>query len=45
MKKGINIWSFKVDTPVIDCIGIAKDAGFDGIELGFNETGAVKKNY
>jgi hexulose-6-phosphate isomerase len=41
MKKGINIWSFKVDTPVIDCIGIAKDAGFDGIELGFNETGEV----
>ena len=41
MKKGINIWSFKGDTSVRDCIKIAKEAGFEGIELALNETGEV----
>lgn len=41
MKKGINIWSFKAGTSVRDCIKIAKEAGFEGIELGLNETGEV----
>lgn len=39
MKKGINIWSFPEGSPLQDCLAIAKDAGFDGIELSLNETG------
>lgn len=41
MKKGINIWSFKEGTPVSECITLAKEAGFDGIELSLDETGEV----
>jgi L-ribulose-5-phosphate 3-epimerase len=41
MKKGINIWSFKGGTSVRDCIKLAKEAGFEGIELSLNETGEV----
>ncbi|HZK70424.1 MAG TPA: sugar phosphate isomerase/epimerase family protein [Clostridia bacterium] len=44
MKKGINIWSFKAGTSVKDCIAIAKQAGFEGIELGLNESGEVSLN-
>jgi hexulose-6-phosphate isomerase len=33
IKKGINIWSFPEDMGVIDCMRLAKDAGFEGIEL------------
>jgi len=39
MKKGINIWSFPGDMKIVDCIKLAKEAGFDGIELALNETG------
>ncbi|RAV04737.1 sugar phosphate isomerase/epimerase [Paenibacillus sp. YN15] len=39
MKKGINIWSFPEGSPLQDCLAIAKDAGFDGIELSLNEAG------
>lgn len=38
MKKGINIWSFKVGTSVKECITLAKKAGFQGIELSLNKT-------
>lgn len=38
MKKAISIWSFGAK-PVRDCIRLAKDAGFDGIELALDETG------
>lgn len=41
MKKGINIWSFKEGTPIGECIRLAKQAGFDGIELSLNETGEL----
>lgn len=41
MKKGINIWSFKNGMAVAECIAMAKDAGFDGIELSLNEKGEV----
>ncbi|MFD2115736.1 sugar phosphate isomerase/epimerase family protein [Paenibacillus yanchengensis] len=41
MKKGINIWSFQDGKSIKDCITVAKDAGFDGIELALNETGEL----
>jgi L-ribulose-5-phosphate 3-epimerase len=33
IKKGINIWSFSGDMSIIDCMKLAKKAGFEGIEL------------
>ena len=41
MKKGINIWSFPGSMKVKQCIAVAKEAGFDGIELALNETGEL----
>lgn len=41
MKKGINIWSFQDGTSIADCISLAKDAGFEGIELSLNESGEL----
>ncbi|WP_308637933.1 sugar phosphate isomerase/epimerase family protein [Paenibacillus silvisoli] len=41
MKKGINIWSFPQGTTIAESIRIAKDAGFEGIELALNETGEL----
>jgi L-ribulose-5-phosphate 3-epimerase len=41
MKKGINIWSFPPDMKILNCIKLAKKAGFDGIELALNETGEM----
>lgn len=41
MKKGINAWSFPAGTTVEQSIAIAKDAGFDGIELALEETGQL----
>lgn len=41
MKKGINIWSFKAGTSISNCINMAKEAGFEGIELGLNENGEM----
>jgi len=40
MKKAISIWSFGAK-PVRECISIAKDAGFEGIELALDETGEI----
>lgn len=40
MKKGISIWSF-AEPDLRKCMEIAKDAGFDGIELALDETGPV----
>ncbi|MDF2661693.1 MAG: Xylose isomerase domain protein barrel [Paenibacillus sp.] len=39
MKKGINQWSFPADMSAAACIRLAKQAGFDGIELALAETG------
>ncbi len=40
MKKGISIWSFSGGT-VRENLKLAKDAGFDGVELALDETGEV----
>lgn len=40
MKKGISIWSF-AETDLRKCMELAKDAGFDGIELALDEHGPV----
>ncbi len=40
MKKGISIWSFAEGT-LKDKMKLAKEAGFDGIELALDETGEV----
>lgn len=40
MKKGISIWSF-AEKDLKKCMELAKDAGFDGIELALDEHGPV----
>lgn len=40
MKKGINIWSFP-DQPLVKSFALAKDAGFDGVEVGLLAEGEV----
>ena len=44
MKKGISIWSFPSEMKIIECMKMAKEAGFDGIELALNETGFMSLN-
>lgn len=39
MKKGINIWSFPADASLKDVFTVAKDAGFEGVELSLTEEG------
>lgn len=41
MKKGVNIWSFPEGMSIAECARIAKDAGFEGIELALTETGEL----
>lgn len=40
MKKGISIWSF-AESDLKKCMIMAKDAGFDGIELALDAEGPV----
>ena len=40
MKKGISIWSFPQQT-LNESFALAKDAGFDGVEVSLDATGAV----
>lgn len=40
MKKGISIWSF-AEPDLEQCFHLARDAGFDGIELALAENGAL----
>ena len=40
MKKGISIWSF-AETDLKKCFCLAKDAGFDGVEVALDEKGPV----
>ncbi len=40
MKKGINIWSFP-EMPLCEVFKLAKDAGFEGVELALGMTGEV----
>ncbi|MGB9682123.1 MAG: sugar phosphate isomerase/epimerase family protein [bacterium] len=41
MKKGINIWSFSGGMSIKECMKIAKNAGFEGIELALTEEGEI----
>lgn len=41
MRKSINIWSFAPGMALKDCLRLARDAGFEGIELGLAENGDV----
>lgn len=43
MKKGINIWSFPAGT-VKQSLELAKDAGFEGVELALNPEGELSMN-
>ena len=43
MKKGINIWSFPNNT-IKDNLILAKDAGFEGVELALNGEGELSIN-
>lgn len=43
MKKGISIWSF-AETDLDKIFALAKDAGFDGVELALAEDGPVNLN-
>ncbi|MBQ6805397.1 MAG: sugar phosphate isomerase/epimerase [Clostridia bacterium] len=40
MKKGISIWSF-TETDLKKCFQMARDAGFDGVEVALDEKGMV----
>ena len=40
MKKGISIWSFPAD-PLSKCFALAKDVGFEGVEVALDEGGEV----
>ena len=40
MKKGISYWSF-ADGSLADNLKLARDAGFDGVELAINDTGEI----
>ncbi len=40
MKKGISIWSF-AETDLKKCFELAKDAGFDGVEVALDEKGLI----
>lgn len=40
MKKGISIWSF-TEPDLKKCFALAKDAGFDGVEVALDEKGLV----
>jgi L-ribulose-5-phosphate 3-epimerase len=41
MKKSINMWAFPYPGrwTLKECLELSKDAGFDGVEINFNETG------
>lgn len=41
IKKGINIWSFDQAVSIEQCMRIAKDAGFEGIELALAAKGEL----
>ena len=43
MKKGINIWSFPQGT-IKESLALAKDAGFEGVELALNGEGELSLN-
>lgn len=44
MKKGISIWAFPQGTSLADAFAMAKDAGFDGVELALGDEGELTLN-
>ena len=40
MQKGISVWSF-TQTKLSECFKLAKDAGFDGVEVALSESGEL----
>lgn len=41
MKKGINIWSFPAQYSLKEVFELAKDAGFEGVEVAINDVGEI----
>lgn len=41
IRKGINIWSFDQSLPLDACMRLAKEAGFEGIELAMAKDGSL----
>lgn len=41
MKKGISIWAFPAGTTLSDAFRMAKEAGFDGVEVALSEKGEL----
>jgi len=41
MKKGINIWTFRDQTDLRRCMNLAREAGFEGIELAYALDGPI----
>lgn len=41
LHKGINIWSFDQSRSIEQCMRLAKDAGFEGIELAMAKDGPL----
>lgn len=41
MKKGVNQWIFPEGTDILECIKIAKQAGFEAIELNYDLKGGI----
>lgn len=44
MRKGINQWAFPEGLSAKDCLKLARDAGFDGVELNVSEDGPLSIN-
>ena len=44
IKKGINIWSFPNNMSIVDCMKLAKEADFEGIELALSASGQLSLN-
>lgn len=41
IKKGLSIWVFPRNKPVREALKLARDAGFDGVEVAFYEKGEI----
>ena len=41
IRKGINIWSFDQSLSIEECMAMAKDADFEGIELALSARGPL----
>jgi L-ribulose-5-phosphate 3-epimerase len=41
LKKGISVWAFPSEWPLNKCFELAREAGFDGIELAYHTNGPI----